>query len=200
MASEAGSMPDVKVAELEARLARVAAELERSEAACANAMTEVEALKADLAKAERERDSLARRCATRFEETEVLRATVRYAEADRNVAFAQRDTMRPVVEAAKVWAATIFGANLKPIAGDEDNFGPAELALVAAVDALSTKDGAVPAPVVDEEVRWYVMHDHGDGVGGHSHSTVYSSQDHSGIATETWEENRARYWSTQDGA
>lgn len=73
----------------------------------------------------RERDSLARRCALRFEETEVARATARYAEAE-------RDAMRPVVEAARAWRATFV--NTAP--ADWDELGHA---LIAAVDAL---DGA----------------------------------------------------------
>lgn len=50
------------------------------------------------------------------------------------------------------------------------------------------------------EVRWYVMHDHGTGEGGHAHSTEHRhngdvpNHEHHGIPTETWEENREKYY------
>jgi hypothetical protein len=46
----------------------------------------------------------------------------------------ERDALLSVAEAAKAWAHTTFGNDLKPIDGDEDHYSLAELTLLAAVD------------------------------------------------------------------
>ena len=104
----------------------IAAELARSEAACASAMAEVEALTT-------ERDKALWRL-------KKLKETIdAFPDANdaANLAHArsQRDAMRPVVEAAKavreLWRYDAMGA-AQPEIHD----------FVAAVDALSTQDGA----------------------------------------------------------
>lgn len=77
---------------------------------------------------------------------EKLAATIRAfpdAHHAANLAHArdERDRLRrdnaallPVAQAAETWALRTFGADLKPIDGDEEYFGSHELALAAAVD------------------------------------------------------------------
>ena len=151
-------MPDVSgyyaaeiVARLEAARAeqkRVAqerdnamAELERSEAACASAMTEVEALKSDL---EAVRvlfwpDGGARRVPQ--QRTDGMAAAVDWLLTQRvtltlalDAAEAERDAMLPVVEAAKAWRQHVGDYPLPASDFIRE--------LIAAVDALSTQDGA----------------------------------------------------------
>ena len=53
--------------------------------------------------------------------------------------------------------------------------------------------------MTETEVRWYVMHEHGDRP-RHAHSVVQRhdgstpNADHVGVDTQTWEEDRAEYW------
>src|SRR6185369_3249776 len=106
---------------------------------------------------------------------------------------AERDAMRPVVEAAEAWRRI----KDKPIAnGQMPGWQPETRALIAAVDAWRAAQPDQTAPA--EEVRWYVMHGHGDQP-RHAHSTVMRhdgstpNPDHVGVEARTWEEARAEW-------
>ena len=99
----------------------------------ANALKEIDDLKNDLATSEAA-------CASAMTEVERLTdatVLVRCEHPEMDVLIAERDAMRPVVEAAKAWRVLH-----SPDPCREERCGQRVCALVAAVDALSTKDGA----------------------------------------------------------
>ena len=148
MASEAGTMPDVSgyyAAEIVARLEAARAEQKRVAQERDNAMAEVERLtdatvlvrcehpETDTLVAELERSEAA--CASAMAEVEALKADVHLLETNLRRAHKTLEERNKVVEAAKavreLWRYDAMGAA-----------EPEIHVFVAAVDALSTKDGA----------------------------------------------------------